>query len=142
MENRSRKILCVDSDPGSKLRLETLLRNVVDDFSLDFVADGREALAPIESKHFDLVVMDGWVPGLSGFKLCRHIKRMYPDLPVVLYCTAEHMNDRGFAAAAGADAFALKSEPAQEFAELLAQLLKPTRVAAQGPAHALRDSGL
>jgi putative two-component system response regulator len=47
-------------------------------------ASGREALDLMRSQHFDLLLTDQTMPGLSGIELAEAAVRMRPDVPVVL----------------------------------------------------------
>ena len=48
--------------------------------------DGRRALAELERgcDRFQIVFSDVMMPGMSGIDLAREVRRLYPDVPVVL----------------------------------------------------------
>jgi len=48
------------------------------------VASGKEALESLASAHFDVVLTDQMMPGMTGTELARQIKSTYPTLPVVI----------------------------------------------------------
>ncbi|MGA7877132.1 MAG: ATP-binding protein [Desulfoferrobacter sp.] len=49
------------------------------------VSDGKVALDLIENDHFDLVLTDLGMPGLSGWKIAEKVKDIRPDVPVILF---------------------------------------------------------
>lgn len=61
---------------------------MLEDLGLDItvVNSAEEALALTEpeSAHFDIVLTDVVLPGLSGIHLARRLNRRWPDLPIIL----------------------------------------------------------
>ena len=47
--------------------------------------DGLEAWGLLQTRHFDILVSDYQMPGMSGEELCRTLRATYPDrhLPVI-----------------------------------------------------------
>ncbi len=84
-----RQILIVDDEENLlsiiKLNLELEHHQV-------FTAEnGKKALELFKAKHFDLVVLDVMMPELDGFTVCKKIKKINPDVPV-LFLTAKGSN--------------------------------------------------
>ncbi len=53
-------------------------------FSVAAVSNGKEALRSLEQTFFDLILLDYKMPELDGFHTLQEIRRLYPDLPVVM----------------------------------------------------------
>ena len=53
-------------------------------FSVEAVANGREALQKLEGNFFDMALIDYKMPELDGLQTLREIRKLYPDLPVVM----------------------------------------------------------
>jgi CheY-like chemotaxis protein len=74
-------------------RLEQRIREVLVrilrrcDIDADAAADGAEAVGLVDSRRYDLVILDLLMPGQHGFSVLTEITRRRPDQPV-LVCRA------------------------------------------------------
>lgn len=77
-----RKLLCVDDDSG----IRKLYKDMFGCYGYDVTvaASGREALKLFLTRRVDAVVTDLEMPGMTGTELARKLKRLRPELPVVL----------------------------------------------------------
>jgi CheY-like chemotaxis protein len=75
-------ILCVDDEDTPR----TLRKLVLQKQGYEVVAasSGKEALAILATRHFDLVLTDQMMPGMMGTELTRQIKLTMPSMPVVI----------------------------------------------------------
>lgn len=72
------RALVVDDDPATRfVIIETL-----GDLGFDVVAaeDGSDAPDLMAGQHFDLLVVDLYMPGMNGFELLRQVRRDLPGL--------------------------------------------------------------
>ncbi|MCF8095310.1 MAG: sigma-54 dependent transcriptional regulator [Desulfobacteraceae bacterium] len=76
-------ILVVDDEPDM---LQLLARSLAPDLKcrVETAASGKEALQMVDSRHFDLAVVDIKMPEMDGLELLELIKRKWPDLTVVM----------------------------------------------------------
>jgi two-component system, cell cycle sensor histidine kinase and response regulator CckA len=74
------------------------------------VADGEQALAHLAhvDAHVDLVLLDGMLPGRSGWEVCEEIKQRHPRLPVVMVTARSEPEAIARTFAAGADDYLSK----------------------------------
>ena len=80
-----KQILIVEDD---NLLNKTLAYNLASDgYGITSAANARTAASALNSKVFDLVLLDINLPDGSGYDLCRLIKPKYPDT-VVIFLTA------------------------------------------------------
>ncbi len=79
---RAARLLIVDGAEAMRLALEDTLR--LQGYDVVAAASGEEALELLRSQHFDLVLTDQAMPGLSGIELAEATTRIHPDLPIVL----------------------------------------------------------
>jgi len=68
-----KRILAVDDDALATGPLQQILGEK--GYDVTAVASGDEALALLAHEAFDLVLLDVAMPGLSGYEVCRRIRR-------------------------------------------------------------------
>ncbi len=75
-------ILCVDDeDIPRTLRKMVLERH---GYEVIAVASARAALELLPTRHFDLVLTDQMMPGMTGTDLTKRVKSIDPRMPVVI----------------------------------------------------------
>lgn len=100
------RVLCVDDDEDSREMLSALLK-----FSLietRAVGTAAQALSLLQTEHFDLFLLDSWLPDLDGVELCRRMRALDPHTPVLFYSGAAYDADKKRAIEAGANAYVTK----------------------------------
>lgn len=81
------RILVVDDEPDLRLLFMQMFRRELraDEFSFEFVGNGREALEIMESDgRFDLVLSDIRMPVMDGLSLLKELDERYPLIRVVM----------------------------------------------------------
>jgi CheY-like chemotaxis protein len=75
------RVLIVDDEPHVRATLVIGLR----DYGFEVVgADGAESgLRQFETSHFDLVVVDLYMPDVDGVKFIKRLRERAPNLPIV-----------------------------------------------------------
>jgi DNA-binding NtrC family response regulator len=76
------KILIAEDEKTQRDLLEGFLKK--EGFSVDAVSNGREFLHRLEGDFFDVALIDYKMPELDGLQTLREIRRLYPQLPVVM----------------------------------------------------------
>lgn len=82
-----------------------------------------QALEIARGGHFDLYLLDNWLPGDSGVGLCRAIREWGDTAPVVFYSGAGRDEDRREAMEAGAQAYLVKPGEVGMLVETVRSLL-------------------
>jgi putative two-component system response regulator len=102
------RILIVDDEPLGREVLGGLLST--EPYDLGFAADGHEALASLERRRTDLMLLDVMMPGLDGFEVCRRVRRdpRLRELPIILVTALDDRESRLQGLEAGADDFLSK----------------------------------
>lgn len=75
-------VLIVDDESTIIDSLEGILSD--DGFEVIHAYNGYEALKKIETHSPDIVLLDIWMPGMDGIDTLKEIKKMSPNLPVVM----------------------------------------------------------
>jgi DNA-binding NtrC family response regulator len=76
------RILIAEDEKTQRDLLEGFLKK--EGFSVEAVANGREALQALEANFFDVSLIDYKMPERDGLQTLREIRKLYPDLPVVM----------------------------------------------------------
>ncbi len=99
-------ILVIDDEPGIRDSLETLL--MLEGFHVEMAAEGQSGLDLLASRQYDLLLLDLALPGESGIDLLPRIKRLRPELPVIMITAYGTVNNVVDALRAGAENFVQK----------------------------------
>ncbi len=83
------------------------------------------------SQHFDLYLLDSWLPDGSGLDLCRQIREFDKATPIIFYSAAAYEIDREAALDSGAQAYLVKPSQPSELCKLVSSLIEPTTTAPQ-----------
>jgi len=102
------RILAVDDN---QVNLNVLI-NQLRGYQLTTAVDGREALRLIsaEKQNFDLILLDVMMPGMTGYEVCREIRKHYGpnELPIVLLTARNQIADLVSGLESGANDFVVK----------------------------------
>lgn len=107
MKNNS-IVLVVDDEP---IGLEVVRALLYDEsYTLHFASNGMEALAQAEKLRPDLILLDVLMPGMSGYDVCRTIRKTahLADIPIILLTALNDRDAKLRGIDAGADDFITK----------------------------------
>lgn len=100
----NKSVLVVDDEEHICELVKTYLK---DDFDIITAHDGQTALALFEDKRFDLVILDIMLPGLSGWEVCRCIRKK-GDTPIIMLTAKDEDIDKILGLELGADDYVTK----------------------------------
>jgi len=120
-------VLVVDDDADIAALMRDFLE--ADGHEVVRASDGRAALAALDARPVDCVVLDIMMPGLSGFDVLRHV-RAQGDTPVLLLSALQADSDKLRGLSLGADDYIVKSAtPAEVVLRVRAVLRRSQNVA-------------
>lgn len=130
-QERELRVAVVEDDPRYRVSLETLLTHahgfrLAGSFGtpLALLGEADRAATGAHGLAWDLVLMDLQLPGMSGIEATRRLKRLQPELPVVVLTVFEDPDTILEAICAGADGYLLKKSSAPEMLEHLRAVAK------------------
>lgn len=123
------RILLADDSPHAQRMGERILRE--EGFEVVSITDGETALVRLADVDPDLVLADVFLPGKSGFDLCRHVKGhpKHRHVRVVLTAGLLEPFDENEAKQAGCDAILKKPFEASMLAQTIGGLIREARLA-------------
>jgi len=100
------RILIVDDDPDT---LELVADSLTaESFEVQTVPEGRAARNLLRYSHFDLLILDWNLPGMSGTELCRFYREHGGVSPVMIFTGNDAINDKVYGFECGADDYLTK----------------------------------
>jgi len=119
------EILIIEDDQ----RVASLLKRGLEEqgFSSTVAYDGILGKKLAESKKFDLIITDIILPGIDGLRLCREIRDMLPDVPIIMLTALGTTDDKVEGFNAGSDDYLVKPFEMRELLARIRALLKRNR---------------
>lgn len=116
-----RILLCEDERDLSDALSAILKHN---NYSVDQVYDGLEALDYLEASNYDVVILDIMMPKLDGVEVLRRLRASGSDIPVIMLTAKSQIEDKILGLDSGADDYLTKPF---DSSELVARLRAITR---------------
>jgi two-component system, OmpR family, copper resistance phosphate regulon response regulator CusR len=88
-------------------------------FQVEVAYDGAIAFKIFSVRTFNLVILDINLPGMNGYELCKAIRAVNNNIPVIMLTSMSDMNDKVEGYESGADDYLVKPF---EFRELLLKI--------------------
>ena len=117
-----RRVLLIDDEPSLVLVLTDRLES--EGYRVTAVGDGDAGLATATSGSFDLIVLDGMLPGRDGFDVCRTLRQRGVKTPVLMLSARGQVVDRIVGLQLGADDYLPKPFDVGELLARLGALLR------------------
>lgn len=106
---RTERILLADDTELNQILVVTMLE--IHNFRVDVVSSGLEAIAALAEKHYDLLLIDCYMPGITGFEAARRIRDSEAPgrrIPIVAVTASSLPEDRQKCFDSGMDDYILK----------------------------------
>ncbi|OBZ11744.1 DNA-binding response regulator [Bacillus sp. FJAT-27264] len=121
------KILMVDDDAHIRELISLFLRN--EGFDIVEAENGVDALAMIQGGGIQLVILDIMMPLMDGWDLCREIRRLDADLPLLMVTAKGEFAHKVKGFQLGSDDYLTKPFHPMELVMRVKALLKRSRIA-------------
>lgn len=115
------KILIVDDEQ----EIASIVRSYFEKegYQVILASDGKSALMQVESQSPDLVILDLMLPEISGWDVCRAIRRK-SNLPVIMLTARDEVADRIVGLELGADDYVIKPFDPKELVSRVKAVLR------------------
>ena len=133
----SRKVLVVDDDRAVRDAIDRALR--FEGYDVVSAADGGAALEVVATDAPEAIVLDVMMPGVDGLDVCRRLRAMGDDTPVLMLTARHAVADRVAGLDAGADDYLVKPFALEELLARLRALLRRTMPSGESSAMAVAD---
>lgn len=92
----NRRILIIDDSPTLRKVLSYLLKKK--NIDTDLAQNGREGLEKIESRSYDLVILDMNMPVMGGIEVLKYLKKKEDfRIPILILTANNEVRDQGLA---------------------------------------------
>lgn len=102
----SQTILLVEDEETLAIGLEYNLS--AEGFKVELADDGRKALTSIESRNYDLIILDIMLPYVDGFEIAKQVRLHDPQTPILFLTARTDAKDRIKGLKIGADDYLTK----------------------------------
>ena len=111
------EVLIADDHTMFREGLRQILSDEPDIVVRDEAIDGDDALRKIRSRHFDVLVLDMSMPGRGGIELIAQVRRVRPQLPILVLSMHAQRQYAVQAIKAGASGYVTKTSPSGQLAD-------------------------
>jgi CheY-like chemotaxis protein len=108
MRSPKRRILYCEDDPDSRELIRFLFS--CNGYEIVCAQSSSEALSLAQHERFDLLLLDNWMPSMTGVELTQHVRAFNQTTPILFYSGAAFEADRQAALKAGAQGYLTKPE--------------------------------
>lgn len=91
MSNPRPKVLSIDDNQMLNLIRQKVL--ATSGFECDLAYTAEQSLGMVMTGHYDVILLDYYLPGTTGLQVASTIKTLRPDVPIILV-TGEEMHER------------------------------------------------
>ena len=124
-------ILVVEDDTHIRAGLVDALES--EGYNVLSAADGKQGLAQARQQKLDLILLDIMMPGLSGYDVCREIRRRDRATPIIMLTAKGEEVDKVVGLELGADDYVTKPFGVRELLARVAAVLRRSRTVPETP---------
>lgn len=121
------RILCTEDNEDTRDLISITLTQY--GFSVIVTDSTDEAIDLARREHFDLFLVDSWMPGLSGVQLTKKLREFDVTTPVLFYSGAAYDSDKNAARASGAQGYLVKPATGEELINEIVRIIAESKIA-------------
>lgn len=129
MSNIQKRILIADDDDEIRELLEFDVAQ--SGYFVDTAKDGMEALNKALNNTYDLILLDVMMPKMNGYDVCKNIRLVKPNVPILMLTAKGTINDKTEGFDCGADDYLVKPFDVQEVLLHIRALLRRSETASE-----------
>ena len=122
-------VLVVEDDFGTRKLMSVVLKNA--GYRPIPAETATEGLALFESEKPALVLCDIMLPDVSGFRLTENLRRIDPEVPIIIVTAKQTPSDKHYGFMVGADDYMTKPVDEEELILRIKALLRRAKVASE-----------
>ena len=125
MQHPRFRILCTEDHADTC----ELIRLILSYHNCDVITaeTSLQAIEFARAESFDLYLLDNWIPGMSGTDLCKGLRIIDPETPILFYSGAAYPKDKAEAYASGAQGYLVKPADPDELISEVLRLISENR---------------
>lgn len=127
MHSPEPRILCTEDDPDTRELLEMILQQA--GYRVECAESSTQAVQLARSQVYDLILVDSWMPEMSGDQVTKAIRTFNASTPILYYSGAAYESDKQHARDAGAQGYLVKPEGISSLVAEVAKLIAEARIA-------------
>src|SRR5262245_38041365 len=102
----AKRVLLVEDEPGLVVTLTDRLKS--EGYQVSSATDGPSAISVASKQHFDVILLDVMLPGVSGFDVCRDLRQQGIKTPIIMLTARGQVMDKVLGLKIGADDYLTK----------------------------------
>ena len=118
------RILIVEDEPNMRLGLKDNLE--FEGYEVDYAEDGETGLKKILEGDFSLILLDVMLPKLSGYDICKTVRKSGKDVAIILLTAKGEEIDKVLGLELGADDYVTKPFSLRELLARIKAILRRT----------------
>lgn len=134
------KLLIVDDE--SAIRTLIVKYATYEGYEVEEAENGMQAVEKCKKEDYSLVILDIMMPELDGFSAGREIKKLHPNLPIILLSARGEEYDRINGFEIGADDYVVKPFSPKELMLRVSAILKRVKKSPETTTNFFRFGGL
>ena len=129
MTKTNKRLLVVDDDEQIR---ELLTFDIAQSgYVVDSAKDGEEGLKKALENNYDLILLDVMMPKMNGYDVCKNIRLVKPNVPILMLTAKGTINDKTEGFDCGADDYLVKPFDVQEVLLHIRALLRRSETASE-----------